>query len=153
MSGGGADNVALGSPADPARIARALADAGAGDLDPAIPLGVGGSGLSGGQAQRVAVARALYRARVTGVSVLVLDEPSSALDADTEAHLWATLRREAATGRGVLLVSHRRSARAIATRVIDLPLAPSRESPECVASADAPATNPGDSRSRGAVRT
>ncbi|MCM3615683.1 thiol reductant ABC exporter subunit CydD [Microbacterium enclense] len=152
VSGTVADNVALGSPADPARIARALADAGAGDLDPAIPLGVGGSGLSGGQAQRVAVARALYRARVTGVPVLVLDEPSSALDADTEAHLWATLRREAATGRGVLLVSHRRSARAIATRVIDLPLAPSRESPECVASADAPATNSGDSRSRGAVR-
>jgi len=123
-------NVALGSAADARAIAAALADAGAADIDPATPLGAGGSGLSGGQAQRVAVARALYRARVAAVPVLVLDEPSSALDAETEAHLWATLRREADAGRGVLLVSHRPSARSIADRVVEL--RPAREVPEPV---------------------
>lgn len=120
MSGTVSENVALGSAADPARIAAALADAGAADLDPGTPLGAGGAGLSGGQAQRVAVARALYRSRVAGARVLVLDEPSSALDAETEAHVWQTLRREADAGAGVLLVSHRRSARTIADRVVEL---------------------------------
>ncbi len=76
--------------------------------------------------------------------VLVLDEPSSALDAATEAHLWATLRREADAGRGVLLVSHRPSARAIADRVVELRGA--RESPGIVASAGVEATIFGDSR-------
>ncbi len=127
VSGTVAENVSLGSAADPARVSVALADAGAADIDPATLLGAGGAGLSGGQAQRVAVARALYRARVGGMPVLVLDEPSSALDADTEAHLWTTLRREAEAGRGVLLVSHRRTARAIADRVVELRAAPVAE--------------------------
>ncbi|MFS0794720.1 thiol reductant ABC exporter subunit CydD [Microbacterium sp. 1P10AE] len=120
VSGTVAANVALGSDADPAAIAAALTDAGAADVDPATPLGAGGAGLSGGQAQRVAVARALYRSRVAGARILVLDEPSSALDADTEGHVWRTLRAEADAGAAVLLVSHRPSARGIADRVIDL---------------------------------
>lgn len=120
VSGTVAENVALGSDADPAAVAAALADAAADDLDPATPLGARGAGLSGGQAQRVAVARALYRARTSGTRILVLDEPSSALDAETEAHVWRTLRAEADRGAGVLLVSHRPSAREIADRVVDL---------------------------------
>lgn len=120
VSGTVAENVALGSDADPLAIAEALVDAGAADLDPATPLGAGGAGLSGGQAQRVAVARALYRSRTAGARILVLDEPSSALDADTEARVWETLRAEADAGAGVLLVSHRPSAREIADRVVDL---------------------------------
>ncbi|MXS74251.1 thiol reductant ABC exporter subunit CydD [Microbacterium sp. TL13] len=120
VSGTVAENVALGADVDADTIATALADAGAADLDPATPLGAGGAGLSGGQAQRVAVARSLCRSRTAGARILVLDEPSSALDADTEAHVWRTLRREADAGAGVLLVSHRPSAREIADRVIDL---------------------------------
>lgn len=142
VSGTVGENVALGSTLDPVAVARALDDAGAADIDPATPLGAGGSGLSGGQAQRVAVARALYRARVAGAPVLVLDEPSSALDATTEARLWTTLRREADAGRGVLLVSHRPSARAIADRVIGLH--PAGELPEIVATADLEASNRGN---------
>lgn len=170
VSGTVGDNVSLGSVRDTAAVAAALADAGAAGIDPATPLGAGGAGLSGGEAQRVAVARALYRARVAGAPVLVLDEPSSALDAATEAHLWATLRREADAGRGVLLVSHRRSARAIADRVLELRhesggfdelslLRPApaaevaeRESPDFVASPDLEATDPGDSRPADGVR-
>jgi len=150
VTGTVAENISLGSPADPVRIIAALTDAGAADIDPATPLGAGGAGLSGGQAQRVAVARALYRARIAGIPVLVLDEPSSALDADTEAHLWTTLRREADAGRGVLLVSHRRSARAIADRVVAL--TPPREGPGRVASARSHATVPGDAPAAREVR-
>ncbi|MEV7608625.1 thiol reductant ABC exporter subunit CydD [Microbacterium sp. NPDC089320] len=116
-----AANVALGDDApDADGIRRALDDACANDLDPSFELGVQGSGLSGGQAQRVAVARALYRHAARPDAVLALDEPSSALDPDTEARLWASLRERADAGATVLLVSHRRSARAIADHVVEL---------------------------------
>ncbi|NUT32096.1 MAG: ABC transporter ATP-binding protein [Hamadaea sp.] len=59
--------------------------------------------LSGGQWQRVAVARALMRDRC---EVLVLDEPSAGLDADAEADLTEQLRRHRA-GRTSVLISHR----------------------------------------------
>jgi thiol reductant ABC exporter CydC subunit len=113
-----AANVALGDRTpDVARVRAALADAAAADLDLEQELGVQGAGLSGGQAQRVAVARALYRLG-SGARVLALDEPSSALDAATEEHLWRTIRRVADDGATVLLVSHRPTARAIADRVV-----------------------------------
>ena len=113
-----AANVALGVPApDLARVRSALAAAAAAELDPDQVLGVQGTGLSGGQAQRVAVARALYRLG-SGARVLALDEPSSALDAVTEQRLWHAVRRAADDGATVLLVSHRESARAIADQVV-----------------------------------
>lgn len=116
-----AENVALGDAApDHARVRAALVAACADDLDPDMTLGVQGAGLSGGQAQRVAVARALHRRAAQNLPVLALDEPSAALDAETEAALWATLRAEADAGAVVLLVSHRDSARRIADRVVDL---------------------------------
>lgn len=116
-----AANVALGDEApDADGIRHALDDACANDLDPALELGVQGSGLSGGQAQRVAVARALYRHSVRQDAVLALDEPSSALDPGTEERLWASLRARADAGATILLVSHRRSARAIADHVVEL---------------------------------
>ena len=123
-----ADNVALGQPDGAAEsmdmVRRALELACASDLDPATELGVQGAGLSGGQAQRVAIARAIHRflaGRERGAnSVVALDEPTSALDADTEHRLWESLRSLAADGALVLLISHRRSARDIATQVVDL---------------------------------
>lgn len=119
MQGTIASNVALGdSNPDADGIRQALDDACAGDLDATQEIGVQGSGLSGGQAQRVSVARALYRHAADPARVLILDEPSSALDADTEARLWAALRERADAGATVLLVSHRRTARAIADQVV-----------------------------------
>lgn len=115
-----AANVALGDPEpDDVRVREALAAACA-DLDPDLELGVQGSGLSGGQAQRVAVARALYRHAGDPRRVLLLDEPSSALDPETEARLWRSLRERADAGATILLVSHRRSARTIADRTVAL---------------------------------
>lgn len=114
-------NVTLGDPApDDTLIGRALALACADEIDPALELGVQGSGLSGGQAQRVGVARAFYR-RMRGLAeVVALDEPSSALDPITEARLWRGVRTIADDGATVLLISHRESARAIADDVVRL---------------------------------
>ncbi|MBT2483568.1 MULTISPECIES: thiol reductant ABC exporter subunit CydD [unclassified Microbacterium] len=115
------ENVALGDPTPDADGIRAALDAACADTIGADRmLGVQGSGLSGGQAQRVAVARALYRHASAPGRVLALDEPSSALDADTERRLWQSLRERADAGATILLVSHRRSAREIADQVIGL---------------------------------
>lgn len=110
-----------------ALVSRALTIAQAGELDPDQELGVQGSGLSGGQAQRVAVARAVFRHLRGRAPVVALDEPSSALDAATEAALWGALRELADAGATVLLVSHRRSARDIADRVVSLAAVDVRE--------------------------
>ena len=103
-----AANVALGETVvDHELVLTALRRAGAADLDPALHLRVNGAGLSGGQAQRVAAARAIYRCLAQDCAVLVLDEPSSALDEAAEAALITGLRRLAAQGRIVIVVSHR----------------------------------------------
>ncbi|PRB58252.1 thiol reductant ABC exporter subunit CydD [Microbacterium sp. MYb45] len=121
MRGTVAANVALGDPEpDADRIRVALDDACAEGIDPALELGVQGSGLSGGQAQRVAVARALYRQASDPCRMLALDEPSSALDPDTEDRLWRSLRARADAGASILLVSHRRTARDIADHIVTL---------------------------------
>jgi ATP-binding cassette subfamily C protein CydD len=121
MRGTVAANVALGDTApDDARVRAALDAACADGIDPGLELGVQGSGLSGGQAQRVAVARALYRHASDPRRVLALDEPSSALDPDTEERLWRSLRARADAGATILLVSHRRTARDIADHVVAL---------------------------------
>ncbi|GAC1480225.1 MAG: hypothetical protein NVS1B6_20880 [Steroidobacteraceae bacterium] len=65
--------------------------------------------LSGGEWQRIALARAFMR----GAAILVLDEPTAALDARAESELFARLR-DLAHGRTVLLISHRFSTVRIA---------------------------------------
>lgn len=116
-----AANVTLGDPEpDAGRVRAALDDACAEGIDPALELGVQGAGLSGGQAQRVAVARALYRQASASGRVLALDEPSSALDPETEDRLWRSLREKADAGATILLVSHRRTAREIADQIVAL---------------------------------
>lgn len=129
ISGTIADNVALGDDETAAAsrgplVARALELAQAGALDPDQQLGLQGAGLSGGQAQRVAVARAVFRHLRARAAVIALDEPSSALDAATEAALWRGIRDLADGGATVLLISHRRSAREIADRVVTLSATP-----------------------------
>ena len=129
------DNVRLGDPATgpvgsdgadaevagPRALARrALHLSQAAGLDPATELGVQGAGLSGGQAQRVAVARAIYRHLSGHAPVIALDEPSAALDAATEQGLWRAVRTLADDGATVLLVSHRPTARAIADTIVSL---------------------------------
>ena len=104
---------------DDERLWQALDAACAGAFVRALPrgldtvLGERGSGLSEGQMQRLAVARALFSHR----PVLLLDEATSALDPEAEVQLLENLRR--LTGKTVLIVTHRPAALAVVDRVID----------------------------------
>lgn len=69
------------------------------------PLGEGGAGLSEGQAQRIAIARGLLRPG----GVLLLDEPTSSLDGETERTLLARLATQT-NGKTIVLVTHRSQA-------------------------------------------
>ncbi|MFG2876185.1 thiol reductant ABC exporter subunit CydD [Streptomyces sp. NPDC048337] len=140
-----AENVRLARPgASEAEVAAALRDAGAWEFVSALPRGVetplgeGGVGLSAGQRQRLALARAFLADR----PVLLLDEPTAALDGETEAAVVEAVRRLAA-GRTVLLVVHRPALLAIADRVVEVrPAEPSPSAPL----PEAVALRPGDPR-------
>lgn len=120
LAGTIATNVRLGDDdADPGLLARALDLAGV-ELDPERALGPGGSGLSGGQAQRVATARAIHRLLARGCRVLLLDEPASAQEEAREDRLGRRLRELAADGRIVLVTTHRTGLADAADRCIDL---------------------------------
>jgi len=76
-------------------------------------VGRGGGALSGGQMQRLSIARALLKSP----KILLMDEPTSALDAESEGLVVATLRRL----RGamtIVVVTHRPSTAAVADRVV-----------------------------------
>jgi ABC-type multidrug transport system fused ATPase/permease subunit len=77
------------------------------------PLGPMGSGLSGGEKQRLAIARSLLQRR----PILILDEATSALDGPTEYRLFDRLRRWC-DQRVVIVVSHRLAAARWATRIV-----------------------------------
>ena len=121
LAGTVAENVRLGE-ADAAEpvLARALRLGGV-DVPADRVLGPGGAGLSGGQAQRVATARAVNRLLASGGRLLLLDEPSSALDPEREAELGRHLRELAGDGRIVLVTTHRGGLAGAADRVVRLP--------------------------------
>ncbi|MFF2522344.1 thiol reductant ABC exporter subunit CydD [Streptomyces liangshanensis] len=117
-----AENVRLARPdADDAAVRAALRDAGAYPFVAALPqgaqtpLGEDGAGLSAGQRQRLALARAFLADR----PLLLLDEPTAALDGETEAGIVEAVGR-LARGRTVVLVVHRPALLAVADRVITL---------------------------------
>jgi ATP-binding cassette subfamily C protein len=77
-------------------------------------LGTGGQGLSSGQAQRIALARAVYNSP----SVLVLDEPNSHLDGDGDELLRASLARLKAEGMTIFVVSHSRTILPVVDKIL-----------------------------------
>ncbi|NYE72165.1 ABC transporter ATP-binding protein [Microlunatus parietis] len=122
-----ADNIAIGDVArgdtvDPAAVRRAAELAGADEFLGELSQGYdtrltveleGGTDLSLGQWQRVAIARVLYR----DPSLVILDEPTASLDPQAEAALFATLddlRRD----RTIVMISHRFSSVRSADRIL-----------------------------------
>lgn len=115
------DIVSFADPAhagDEERLGRALRTACAEEFVSGLEqgadteLGERGAGLSEGQTQRLAIARAIF----SGRPVLLLDESTSALDAETEEQLLKNLR--GLTDRTVIIVTHRPAALAICDRVL-----------------------------------
>ncbi|MGX9885917.1 ABC transporter ATP-binding protein [Streptomyces sp. NPDC002276] len=108
-------NVAVGrssAPLTEERLAGALAEAGAEDVVADLPRGLdtllarnfsGGHELSGGQWQRLGIARAAYRKG----RILIVDEPTAALDARAELEVFEKIRALAGTGQTVVLITHR----------------------------------------------
>lgn len=122
------ENVALGrigEADEETRLQGAARQASALELIEGLPEGwntllgrqfhVRGQDLSGGQWQRVALARALYR----DAPILLRDEPTAALDAETEAELFGRYR-DLTRGRTTLLITHRFNTVRMADRIVVL---------------------------------
>jgi ATP-binding cassette subfamily B protein/subfamily B ATP-binding cassette protein MsbA len=116
-----AANISLGCPdAIREEIERAAEIAGAAqfirELDEGFDsvLGEMGATLSGGQRQRLAIARAILR----NPDLLVLDEPSSALDPESEQQLYRALHSHRNKSQSLVLITHRMATASLADRVI-----------------------------------
>lgn len=108
-------NVGVGRPEVPfttERIQEAIDQAGASKVIDSLPRGLdtllgrgfrGGHEISGGQWQRIGVARAAFRRG----DILVVDEPTAALDARAELEVFAAIRALAKAGQTVVLITHR----------------------------------------------
>lgn len=114
-----AQNIAFGHEASGEEIEAAARAAHAHEFIQTLPSGYDsdlyeqGTSLSGGQRQRLAIARALLR----DPAILILDEATSQIDAESEAMINDTLE-QACAGRTVLLVAHRLSTVLTADRIL-----------------------------------
>ncbi|MEV4081269.1 ATP-binding cassette domain-containing protein [Nonomuraea fuscirosea] len=125
------DNVRLGDPAfdgTDADVLSALESADALDLLDVLPDGLdtplsraftGGRDLSGGQWQKVALARAMYALHPHGRQVLIVDEPTAHLDARAEREIFERLLQRT-RGRTLILISHRFATVRRADRIVVL---------------------------------
>jgi len=115
------DNIAYGTEASDAEIADAAKAAAAHDFIQALPdgyetqLGPQGTGLSGGQRQRLGIARTLLR----NPPVIILDEPTTALDQDAENQVMDGLDR-LMRGRTCILITHSERLARTADQLVEL---------------------------------
>ncbi|GGX79951.1 thiol reductant ABC exporter subunit CydD [Litchfieldella qijiaojingensis] len=118
-----ADNLRLAAPhANDAQLLAALGRAGLGELLARLPegldtsLGERGVGLSGGQAQRLALARVF----LSPARLVLLDEPTASLDEISEALVIEGLRALAEEGRTLVIATHHPALMTLASQVVRL---------------------------------
>ena len=109
------DNVACGREYDAERVKQCLIDAGFGDRLETLPDGLNtylykdfgedGINISGGEAQKIAIARALYK----DAPFIILDEPTASLDPITEAEIYAKFN-DISGNKTAIYISHRLSS-------------------------------------------
>lgn len=117
-----AENVAAGRDYDPDKVEKCLQEAGMGERVKTFPKGIetciykgfdpSGIEISGGEAQKIALARALYK----DAPLVVLDEPTAALDPIAEAEIYSHFN-EMVSGKTAVYISHRLSSCRFCTRI------------------------------------
>jgi len=113
-----AENICMVEDVDSGRMAQAVKDAGIYDFIESLPdgydtiIGEGSHTLSSGQAQRIAIARALYHSK----PILIFDEPTSNLDAESISVLHDTIR-QAAKDKICIIVTHDEATKQICSKV------------------------------------
>ena len=121
ISGTIRDNLLLGNPDAGEEELKAALHTAAADFVWELPEGLNtlcgeqGAGLSEGQAQRIAIARGLLRPG----NVLLLDEPSSSLDEDTERKLLERLSKQM-QGKTLIMITHRETIAQLCSSVVRL---------------------------------
>jgi ABC-type multidrug transport system fused ATPase/permease subunit len=116
------ENVSMGQEADMDKVRRVIHEVGLDRFTGELPNGLdtyiskqfdaGGVELSGGQGQKLAIARALYR----NTPVLILDEPTASLDPKAESEIYENFFR-AAREKTTIFISHRLAASTIADKI------------------------------------
>ncbi|MCL1838275.1 MAG: thiol reductant ABC exporter subunit CydD, partial [Propionibacteriaceae bacterium] len=118
ISGTVADNLRLGYPkTTDSALRAALDEAGAPEITLDHLVETDGEGVSAGERRRIATARALLKVTLGRAKLLIMDEPTAGLDAESEAVLLAALRR---LNVAALVISHRPSVLELADRVVHL---------------------------------
>ena len=122
FSGSVAENISRFGPLHADKIIAASMTAGVHRMVQRLPegydtqIGEGGHTLSGGQREKIGLARALYG----NPAVIVLDEPNANLDAEGEAALVAALSQLCQNGQTVILITHKTSLLAVVDRLLVL---------------------------------
>ena len=119
------DNILMGAPFDQTKMRRILSQVELSDRINQLPQGLetsisqeldeDGVELSGGERQKIAIARALYR----DSPVVVLDEPTAALDPVAEANIFSKFN-ELTAGKTAIFISHRMSSTQFSDRILVL---------------------------------
>lgn len=112
------ENILCFGSEDSVELAKAVKAAAITDISLDARIGDQGIGLSGGQAQRVALARIFYHQAVNKTNYLFLDEPTASLDLKLQKRVASYLAELAKTGVTVILVTHQNSLVKIADQVV-----------------------------------
>jgi ATP-binding cassette subfamily C protein CydD len=113
------ENIIGPEPLDEQALERSIDLSGLDDVALDYSLGSDDQGVSGGQAQRISLARAIYRLLSKNKQILLLDEPTSAQNEQRQAEIIENLIKLTAEGVQVFVISHQRSAIDSADVLID----------------------------------